>query len=352
MAHNGMHASSAELQRDVERQRERIESRLDAIQSRLSPGQLVDEALAFTRDGPGAEFAGNLRRSVVHNPLPVALMGVGLAWLMTKPGYESRRHARYPDEDRDELDYYERYPIGTVQGRSLQRVGLVSDESGLHHSEFVDDSGRKYRARSDQHGNRAGHFVDEAGKSFRGFMDETGNRLTEFRDEAGNMLGEATGWASHTWRDAGRGMHGARDRLMAGADDLRGRAMHAGGDLRGRAMQAGGTMQHQAGRMTHAVDDFVHRQPLVSGAIAFAIGAAIASALPHTREEDELMGEASDAIKDEAGREAGQLYERGKEEAEHLYEDAGRSAERAYDEAKGAVGSAAENVSSDYRTHN
>jgi ElaB/YqjD/DUF883 family membrane-anchored ribosome-binding protein/uncharacterized protein YjbJ (UPF0337 family) len=340
MAGNGMHPTSAELQRDVERQRERIESRLDAIQARLSPGQLVDEALAFTREGPGAEFAGNLRRSVVHNPLPIALMSVGLAWLMAKPGYESRRHDGY-DEYEAEFDDFERHPIGTVQGRSLQRVGLVSDTSGIHHSEFVDDAGRKYRARSDQHGNRAGHFTDEAGKSFRGFMDDTGNHLTEFRDEAGNLMGEATGWANHTWHQAGRGMQGARDRLTAGAGDLRGRAMHAGG-----------TMQHEAGRLAGSIDGFIHRQPLVSGAIAFAIGAAIASALPHTREEDELMGETSDAVKDEARREAGHLYDRGKDEAEHLYDEASQSAERAYDKAKGAVGSSVDHMSSDQRTHN
>jgi ElaB/YqjD/DUF883 family membrane-anchored ribosome-binding protein len=298
---------------------------------------LLDEALAFTREGPGAEFTGNLRRSVVHNPLPVALMGIGLAWLMARPGYESRRQ----DDAFDERDReYDRYPIGVVRGRSLQRVHFAPDDDGLyHHSEFVDDAGRKYRARSDQHGNRAGHFTDEAGKTFRGFMDETGNRLGEFRDETGNVLADATGWASHTWHEAGQGMHDARDRLMSGADDLR-----------SRAARAGGNMQHEAGRLAGTVDSFLHQQPLVGGAIAFAIGAAIGAALPHTREEDEFLGESADAVKETAGREAGHLYDRGKEEAEHLYDEATHSAERAYDKAKGAVGSAVDDM--DRRTHN
>jgi len=347
MAANG-HMTSADLQRDVERQRNRIESRLDAIQSRLSPGQLVDEALKFTREGPGAEFAGNLRRSVVHNPLPVALMSVGLAWLMAKPGYESRPHDSHDDELFDE---YEIYPLATIKGRSMQRVGLTSDEAGMYQSEFVDDAGRKYRAPSDQHGNRAGHFIDEAGKTFRGFIDEAGNRLTEFRDEAGNLLDEASGWTSHTWRDASHGMHGARDRIRSGAGDLRGRALHAGDSLRHRAQDAGGSMQHGASQVAGSLNSFLHQQPLIGGALAFAIGAAIAAALPRTREEDELMGEASDVVKENATQQAEDLYERGKQEAEHLYDEAGHAAERVYDASKGAAGSAADDMRSGTRHH-
>ncbi|HLV84119.1 MAG TPA: DUF3618 domain-containing protein, partial [Devosia sp.] len=40
--------SSAELQRELEMQRSRVEDTIDEIQQKLSPGQLVDEMLAYT----------------------------------------------------------------------------------------------------------------------------------------------------------------------------------------------------------------------------------------------------------------------------------------------------------------
>src|SRR5208337_701758 len=47
---------------------------------------------------------------------------------------------------------------------------------------------------------------------------------------------------------------------------------------------------------------FVTEQPLLCAAIGIAVGAALASLLPSTDAEDQLMGEASDAVKGAAGQ--------------------------------------------------
>ncbi|GLQ55808.1 DUF3618 domain-containing protein [Devosia nitrariae] len=315
------HRSSEELQRDIDHQRHAVESRLDSLQARLSPGQLLDEALRYTREGPGAEYVDNLKRSATQNPIPVALLGISLAWLMGRPAAApaSDNHQSAFNEDLD----YDPYPLATVKGTSLQRLGHSPYDDGRHQSEFVDDAGKKYRAFADETGSRAGHFVDETGNTFRGFMDEAGNRVTEFRDEAGNLLDEATGWASHSWRAAGSAMH----RAKGGIDSLRDRTMHAGEGLYRRADQFGGGLEH-----------FLRDQPLVAGALAFAIGAAIGAAAPHTREEDELMGEASDRLKDRAADEARDLYREGKEQVQQRYGEAKEEAARLYEESGGISG--------------
>lgn len=46
--------TSAELQREIDQDRQRIGDRIDAIQERMSPGQLVDEVLAYAK-GSGGE---------------------------------------------------------------------------------------------------------------------------------------------------------------------------------------------------------------------------------------------------------------------------------------------------------
>lgn len=327
MAH---HKTSEQIEREIEARRARIETRVDEISSRLSPGQLLDEAMRYTRQGPGADFTRNLGRSVVENPLPVALMGASLAWLAVQSNMPKRERVResvYDEElmyDSYEVDE-EDYPVATIQGRTLQRVGTVQSEEG-HHSEFTDDAGRKFKALTNDAGHRAGHFMDETGRMFRGFIDEAGHRVTDFRDESGNRINQATGWASHTWSQAGKQASKLGRKLRSGAGHMGEQAQQAGENLRRRGGDAAGL-----------VDDFIHEQPLVSGAIAFAIGALFGGALPNTRQEDELFGEAAESVRGRAAEEAEHLYHRGREEAAHLHDQAREAAGRAYSEAKDTV---------------
>lgn len=347
MAHDSEHKSSAELQREIETQRSRVESTIDQIQDKLSPGQLVDELLAYTKGG-GGEFVASLQRNVTANPLPVALLGVSLAWLMAKPTtgqpspIRSDRHwddsinHRLGNSTSEDFDKDDDYPVTIISGASLQRLGSSTDERGDTYSEFSDDSGKKFKARSDAAGKRAGHFMDETGNLFRGFTDNAGERIEHFRDEAGNLLDEATGWASHTWQKAREKMHDARDAMQSGASTGKARAGQAGDMLHGQMENLNQTIINQ-----------FREQPLVGGALAFALGAALGSALPHTPQEDALMGEAADAVKDKVGEKVSELYEQGKEKAADLYAEATDKAGELYQQVKdGATGAGAESGSS------
>ena len=70
------------IERDLERTRSRMDNRLSELQERLSPGQIVDDMLGYFRGSEGGDFARNLMDSVRDNPLPAALTGIGLTWLM------------------------------------------------------------------------------------------------------------------------------------------------------------------------------------------------------------------------------------------------------------------------------
>jgi ElaB/YqjD/DUF883 family membrane-anchored ribosome-binding protein len=69
------------IARDLDRTRNNVNETLDALQARLSPGQMLDRTLAFVREN-GGEFVGNLGESVKQNPLPTLVTGIGLAWLI------------------------------------------------------------------------------------------------------------------------------------------------------------------------------------------------------------------------------------------------------------------------------
>jgi ElaB/YqjD/DUF883 family membrane-anchored ribosome-binding protein len=340
MTYDSEHKTSEQLQREVEVQRSRVETTIDQIQEKLSPGQLVDELLAYTKGG-GGEFVASLQRNVTANPLPVALLGVSLAWLMAKPaGPESRaadtstirsdRHwddsinqqRGYSSNDSDDFDD-EEYPVTIITGESLQRLGKVTDERGFSYSEFADDAGKKFRALSDARGNRAGHFVDEAGHRYKGFTNAAGEEVKHFRDEAGNILDAASGWASHSWKKAREKLHDARDAVRSGA-----------GAGRNRAGQATDAVRHQMDDLSQTLVHQFRDQPLVGGALAFALGAALGSALPHTAQEDALLGEAADTVKGKIGDHASEIYEDGKEKAADLYESATAKVGELYQQAR------------------
>ncbi|MDB6048748.1 MAG: Protein of uncharacterized function [Pseudomonas sp.] len=69
------------LEREIDAQRSSIGSIVDALESKLSPGQLIDEVMSYTRTN-GGEFFNNLGTSIKANPVPTVLTSVGLLWLM------------------------------------------------------------------------------------------------------------------------------------------------------------------------------------------------------------------------------------------------------------------------------
>jgi len=300
---------SAELEREVEAQRQRIEDRIGEIKERLSPGQIVDELLSYTKNG-GQHFAANLGQTVSNNPLPAALLGISLVWLMS--GQQGPKlnmpHAPSPrGADDDDL------PYATISG-GMRRISHGEDEAGKWHSEFEDSSGRRYKAESSELGARAGAFMDNAGRKFGGFIDEAGHRVRDFQDEAGNRFDDAAGWASHRWHDIERGVGNTLDQVGQ------------------QAQQLGGAAQHQMDRTSRMIMDSFQNQPLVAGALAFAAGAALAAALPHTAQEDQAVGKVADKVKGKAAQVASELYEDGKERAAELYEHGKEGAAELYDD--------------------
>jgi hypothetical protein len=71
-----------EIQAEIERTRREMDGTLNAIEHRLTPGQLYDQGMHYLRNSGGTEFVTNLGNQAKRNPMPVALVGIGLAWLM------------------------------------------------------------------------------------------------------------------------------------------------------------------------------------------------------------------------------------------------------------------------------
>ncbi|TIQ55577.1 MAG: hypothetical protein E5X61_05705 [Mesorhizobium sp.] len=77
--------SAAELERDADIARAKVADTADSIRSKMTPGQLIDEFTGMFA-GEGSAMLGNLKSQVRDNPLPLTLIGAGLAWLMLGNG--------------------------------------------------------------------------------------------------------------------------------------------------------------------------------------------------------------------------------------------------------------------------
>ena len=60
--------SSAQLEREAEQTRSQLAQRLDELRERITPGQLVDEAVDYAKDSGGGVFVRNLGRQATANP--------------------------------------------------------------------------------------------------------------------------------------------------------------------------------------------------------------------------------------------------------------------------------------------
>jgi ElaB/YqjD/DUF883 family membrane-anchored ribosome-binding protein len=308
--------TSADIQREIDQDRQRIGNRIDAIQERMSPGQLVDEVLTYAKGSGGGEYVSNLGQALKNNPLPVALIGVSLAWLMAKGSTPAVTTGSQGVSE---------YPLYRADG-PVRRLGPPEAENGTRYSHFSDSTGKKLKALTDESGRRAGHFVDDAGATYRGFADASGKQIDQVVDETGAMLDAASGWVSDKWgqaKGAASGMGAAASGAVSSMSD---EASSAASSLRGQTNQLNDAI------LTHFRD-----QPLVGGALAFAVGAAIGAALPHTAMEDGLLGDAADSTKEKLTVASQDVVDRGKEVAAEVYEKVVEVASDTHDTIKDRV---------------
>jgi hypothetical protein len=140
------------------------------------------------------------------------------------------------------------------------------------------------------------------------------------------MLDDASGWISDTWQQVSDTAHDLSNKVGSKARRLSDPSASSG-----RAFRDQTTGQNES-ILAHFRD-----QPLVGGALAFAVGAAIGAALPPTQVEDSIAGEAAEGVKDSISDKAEGILEKGKEAASDIYDQAAAFVDDAYEAASGRI---------------
>jgi hypothetical protein len=238
-----MTRTAAEVEEDVVAQRNQLDRTVEALKDKMTPGQLFDEA-THAMGGAGQQVFAKLIDQAKENPMPLAVMGLGLAWLMSSSP---------------------KAPSSSAYGVSAATY-QQADASDI------------------DRGGGVGDGVADAVHSIAGKASSLVSAAGQMASGAGHKASEMTGSAGHVLSDAAASVGQAGQSAASGLKT----SVHGATE---RASSIGGQAQRQ-------VTDFLQREPLIIGALGLFVGIALGAALPATTAEDELLGPMHDRMLD------------------------------------------------------
>ncbi|SFW49380.1 DUF3618 domain-containing protein [Pseudomonas sp. NFACC04-2] len=203
------------IEREIDEQRAHISHIVDALGSKFTPGQMLDQALTLAK-GNGSAFFSNLGTSVRNNPVPAVLTTVGLCWLMLgqnqPPPRTGYRVGPDQDQDQDSSGWGEGLAGGLDSAKEHLHSTTDSLREGFHHlrdkaSHLADDLGSSARhARRSAHeaGERMAHGTQDLGDSFSRLFKEQPLMMAAAGIALGATLGAALPMSSTEQRVMGK----------------------------------------------------------------------------------------------------------------------------------------------------
>lgn len=303
---------TARLRAGIEQTRSQMSVTIDAIQEKLNPQHIADQvrhtvneqvehakasvrdatigkAEAFMRDA--GDTMSDARYSAVetvrHNPIPAAMVAIGLGWLlMNRSSPRRERHDEYTqrrvyggdqyqyrgDPYRGEMYYNANHPAYRGEAVAMYGAGNRQDEGAFAQGQ-----------------RRVGDAMSEGQRRVGDAVSEGQRRAGEVADQAQYSAQQAASAVGDAAYRAQSAVSGAAQQAASTVGDMANRAQETAGAWAGRTVYA-------AGRAEDRFERTLYENPLAVGAVALAMGVAAGFALPPTERENQLMGEARDNL--------------------------------------------------------
>ena len=272
-----MTKTAAEVEEEVVAQRGQLDRTVEALKDKMTLGQLFDEA-SHAMGGAGQQVLTKFLEQAKENPMPLAVMGLGLAWLMSSSSKAAAAGA-YANS------------AATYQEASTGRAGGAA--SGVPHTSGVAGAAKVV-------GDTVTGIASAAGE----MASSASHRVSGLAAGASHSISEAGASAGQTSQDIA---HGIKAAAGATADKAA---------VYGQRAQQGAL-------------DLLQREPLVIGALGLFVGFALGAALPATEAEDRLLGPTHD-----------RMFEAGKGIADDVVSHAGDAAEAVLGKLQSQLGDA------------
>jgi hypothetical protein len=259
------------IREDIEGTRASMGSTIDAIQEKLSPQRLIDQAkdtvsgavhdatvgrvenMASNITETAKDTGSGLMNTIRENPLPAALVGIGVGWLFLSARRRAAERDRWRSRDYQASSY----------GRSAN--GYPYDRYGQYGASQP----------SQQENGKMGQMAENVKENVKDAAGSVGDRAQDMTDtvkeHAGDMADQAQwqaqrarGWLAHTWDE----------------------------------------------------------NPLVVAGAALAAGALVGLSIPETQVERQMMGEASGNVLQKAADTAQDVTQNVTEKAQQAMQEA------------------------------
>lgn len=282
----GRQPTSAEIRSEIERTRAEMDQTFDALERKMTPGQILEEVWYLTRGGTRAG-ASRLWHIAREHPLPATVIGLGLGWLLVESSRGDGRSSR---------------SSSGLGGRNVSRGRSNLYESSAGYGAYPESYNADY-LESWESSEGGGRVASAAGSVKHAAV----HAKDTVKDAALHAKDTVTGAAA----SAGHRVADAADTVRERASDLghrtRERASELGYRTREKASELKSRTRYQARRAQTGFWEMMEENPLAVGVATLALGVLAGLSLPSTRREDELLGETRDRLVDrleEVGREA------------------------------------------------
>lgn len=275
-----------DIERDIEEERARMTGTINELQKKFSVEGIVSDLGAMFR-GQGGDLGRTISDTVGRNPAALALVGVGLAWLFIGKGRAEPYAGRQSSPDYG--SYRDR---SAAYGRNPERVNRGGGGTSYEEED---------RFWFDDYGFLDGPEPSAEGNAYTGSQGAEGKSsgLSRSLRKGADAVVDAVSNAAAAVRDTAVDL---TERLSSGTEDLSEEARTRVLAARRAAHEARIASQAAIKRGGRAATHLFEDQPLVVGALAVAVGAAIGGILPHSRIEDETLGANSDRLFADAQR--------------------------------------------------
>jgi hypothetical protein len=281
----GSGRNSSEIRSEIDRTRSDMDETFAALDAKLTPKEIGLELWNLFKGG-SSTGASKLWQVAREHPMPAAVVGLGLGWLLVESSGKSDKADAYDGRYRGEYrgEYRGANSGAYGYGRTSYRQGYAGTGSGYE----------------------AGYEADDEGS---GLLSAAGDKVKDLAGSAKDALSSATGKvgdaADWTKEHASELGHEVADRASSMGHGV----AHRASALRGQAKQ-----KARSARL--GFWQTMEENPLMVGAAVLALGVIAGLAVPSTDKEDELMGETRDRLLDDVKEAGQQALDKGKHVAE------------------------------------
>jgi ElaB/YqjD/DUF883 family membrane-anchored ribosome-binding protein len=296
----------------------------------------ADALVGYVKDH-SRDLGESVVDAIKKYPVPTALIGIGIGWLlmerMTGSGdsghnYDSQPYrgsaygnggANYRSQSYGGRSGYESQSYGGAQSVPVyDQYGRRQDNSGIRYSYASQEAGGQGFYRGPQSSSYSGYEQDRSQSSgAQGMLENAQEAVGQIGDKVKQGVQGVQDVAARVGNTVQEFASDIRDR----GEHLAEQAQHYGSNaqhLGSQAQQYGSQAQYQMRQTGHQVQESIETHPLVFGAVALAVGAAVGMMLPSTRREDEMFGQWRDEVVNRAQEVAGDVRQRAQQVVEEV----------------------------------